>query len=401
MDHTRNRALEYRSIPTFGFNRDNLKKGDQSNMDQFYHKQKLVGGQRIEGRSNNSENVTPSLKVFENKENQGKMSNQVEKFCSKPKLRPSMFDSQKKKKLETLSEMKTKRLNEANPLHLEFSEENQWNITYSDKIIQRMFNKEQKYWVSLTDISRVQRESKFSKLRNAVVNYLTYFHLVFHIKDDHTLFKAVQIFDCYLSKTFVPRKKLQLIASACMMIAEKYEEVYPQCLDYHVKLSANTFTIKDLIKAEVTVSTALGHMYETYPSSYRFFCLFAKLLSSDEDVFYYGNFFLHLAMYDYDCLEVKPSLLAAGAIILAKNASKGLFLDGAAYTSDDIEIMFDSQKIPSDEEIKDAIVHITEILSHYVKTLEKLEKSPRLKKKNPYDKLTKKFSKINFGAKSQ
>ena len=42
-----------------------------------------------------------------------------------------------------------------------------------------------------------------------------------------TLFLAVSCIDRFLSIQNVPRSQLQLVGVTCMMLASKYEEIYP------------------------------------------------------------------------------------------------------------------------------------------------------------------------------
>jgi len=64
-------------------------------------------------------------------------------------------------------------------------------------------------WKSLDSMNKVQNNNKFPRMRAAICDYLGYFHTVFKLKDDHTLFKAMQIFDQYINQVKVPKSELQ------------------------------------------------------------------------------------------------------------------------------------------------------------------------------------------------
>ena len=99
-------------------------------------------------------------------------------------------------------------------------------------------------------MAKIQKHKLNEEHRRVLINYLIYFHLACKIEDDKTLFLAVQLFDRYLSKVQVSSKHLQLVGSACMLIAEKYEEIYPNSNKTYVKLAANSFTVSQLQATE-------------------------------------------------------------------------------------------------------------------------------------------------------
>ena len=58
----------------------------------------------------------------------------------------------------------------------------------------------------------------------------------------HTLFLAVAYIDRFLSEMAVQRGKLQLVGVTCMLLAAKYEEIYPPAIDEFVYITDNTYT---------------------------------------------------------------------------------------------------------------------------------------------------------------
>ena len=57
-----------------------------------------------------------------------------------------------------------------------------------------------------------------------------------------TLFLAVQIFDRYAYKKKVPPKVIQLTGYTSILIAEKFEEIYPTLMETYSYLSDRSFT---------------------------------------------------------------------------------------------------------------------------------------------------------------
>ena len=58
-----------------------------------------------------------------------------------------------------------------------------------------------------------------------------------------TLHMSVNFIDRFLSEVSVQRGKLQLVGIACMMIASKYEEIYPPSSQEFTYITDNTYTI--------------------------------------------------------------------------------------------------------------------------------------------------------------
>jgi hypothetical protein len=64
------------------------------------------------------------------------------------------------------------------------------------------------------------------RMRSILVDWLVEVHLKFKLVPE-TLYLTVNIIDRYLSKTEVSRPKLQLVGVTALLIASKYEEIYP------------------------------------------------------------------------------------------------------------------------------------------------------------------------------
>lgn len=64
------------------------------------------------------------------------------------------------------------------------------------------------------------------RMRSILVDWLVEVHLKFKLVPE-TLYLTINIIDRYLSKTEVTRPKLQLVGVTSLLIASKYEEIYP------------------------------------------------------------------------------------------------------------------------------------------------------------------------------
>ena len=84
-----------------------------------------------------------------------------------------------------------------------------------------------------------------------------------------TLFLCVDLIDKSLSKFDVPRSQLQLLGCACMLLAAKYEEIWPPTVDDFVYISDNTYTREEVLKMEQTVLKELKFCI-TFPTMKHF-----------------------------------------------------------------------------------------------------------------------------------
>jgi len=134
-----------------------------------------------------------------------------------------------------------------------------------------------------------------------------------------TLYLAVSYIDRFLSYMSVQRAKLQLVGTACMFIASKYEEIYPPDVGEFVYITDDTYNKRQVLRMEHLVLKVLGFDLST-PSSHLFVSQLGELSHSDEKT-------THLAMYlnelslmsGENFLRYSPSLVAAASLALARH----------------------------------------------------------------------------------
>jgi cyclin A len=57
-----------------------------------------------------------------------------------------------------------------------------------------------------------------------------------------TLFLCINYIDRFSSKVFIKRKDYQLVGVACLLIASKYEEIYPPSASEYVHYTDHAYT---------------------------------------------------------------------------------------------------------------------------------------------------------------
>lgn len=116
----------------------------------------------------------------------------------------------------------------------------------------------------------------------------------------------------------IQKSQLHLLGVATLLIATKYEEIYPPELRELLAISENKFTKEQVLKMEKEILTQLGFVL-TAPSAYRFLQRYRMLSRTfqDKEVFYYGQYILEVSLLDASLLQFRPSELAAASLILA------------------------------------------------------------------------------------
>ena len=109
---------------------------------------------------------------------------------------------------------------------------------------------------------------------------------------------------------------MQLVGVAALLIATKYEEIYPPTVKDYIYLTDNTYTRQQILQTEQSILFSLQFDIQQ-TSSYRFLERYSKIAKADSVTFYLAQYLLELALLDSKMNQYKPSLLASTAIYVA------------------------------------------------------------------------------------
>ena len=84
------------------------------------------------------------------------------------------------------------------------------------------------------------------KMRTVLVDWLIEVHLKFKLLPE-TLYLTVNLIDRYLALESVSRKRLQLVGVTAMLIASKYEEIYPPEIKDFVFVTDQAYNRDDVL----------------------------------------------------------------------------------------------------------------------------------------------------------
>lgn len=136
---------------------------------------------------------------------------------------------------------------------------------------------------------------------------------------NESLYLAVNYIDRFLSYMSVQRAKLQLVGTACMFIATKYEEIYYPDVSEFTYITDDNYSKKQVLRMEHLVLKVLGFDL-TVPTAYFFVNQFAKLSNSPEEVLFLAQYLSELTLLDAErYLCYTPSIIGASAVTLARH----------------------------------------------------------------------------------
>ncbi|KAF4794753.1 Cyclin-A1 [Turdus rufiventris] len=132
-----------------------------------------------------------------------------------------------------------------------------------------------------------------------------------------TLYLAVNFLDRFLSCMSVLRGKLQLVGTAAILLAAKYEEIYPPDVDEFVYITDDTYTKKQLLRMEHLLLKVLGFDL-TAPTINQFLLQYIQRHGICMRTENFARYLAELSLLQTDpLLKYLPSQIAAAAYCLA------------------------------------------------------------------------------------
>ncbi|XP_040887142.1 G2/mitotic-specific cyclin-B3 [Toxotes jaculatrix] len=131
-----------------------------------------------------------------------------------------------------------------------------------------------------------------------------------------TLYLAVKMTDHYLSQTPVHREMLQLVGSTAMLIASKFEERSPPCVDDFLYICDDAYKREELISMEASILQTLSFDINI-PIPYRFLRRYAKCVNASMDTLTLARYYCEMSLMEMDLVPERGSLLASACLLMA------------------------------------------------------------------------------------
>jgi len=111
--------------------------------------------------------------------------------------------------------------------------------------------------------------------RAFLVEWIIDVHRKFRLMPE-TLYVTVFLIDQFLSLQQIKKSQLHILGVTSLLIATKYEEIYPPELKDLLQVSENKFSRAEVLKMELDMLSVLQFQVQV-PTSYRFLERFRKL----------------------------------------------------------------------------------------------------------------------------
>nr|P15206.1 RecName: Full=G2/mitotic-specific cyclin-B [Marthasterias glacialis]CAA34624.1 unnamed protein product [Marthasterias glacialis] len=164
-----------------------------------------------------------------------------------------------------------------------------------------------------TDYMTIQEITE--RMRSILIDWLVQVHLRFHLLQE-TLFLTIQILDRYLEVQPVSKNKLQLVGVTSMLIAAKYEEMYPPEIGDFVYITDNAYTKAQIRSMECNILRRLDFSLGK-PLCIHFLRRNSKAGGVDGQKHTMAKYLMELTLPEYAFVPYDPSEIAAAALCLS------------------------------------------------------------------------------------
>jgi hypothetical protein len=155
------------------------------------------------------------------------------------------------------------------------------------------------------------------KMRAILIDWLVEVHMKFRLVPD-TLYLCVNLIDRYCSIKPVKRASLQLVGVTALLVACKYEEIYPPEVRDCVYITDRAYSRKQVLDMEQDILKTLNFNI-TVPTAYPFLVRFLHVVKASELTKHAATYYLERTLQEHDILKYRPSTICASAVVLAMN----------------------------------------------------------------------------------
>jgi len=208
---------------------------------------------------------------------------------------------------------------ELDDVDLEVAHNPQYVSDYVHEIMEHLRETEEKYAPKAGLMTKIQTDIN-EKMRAILVDWLVDVHLKFKLLPE-TFYLTINIIDRFLGVTPIIRQKLQLVGVAAMLIASKYEEIYPPEVKDFEYVTDRAYNREEILDMEGKIIACLNFNLTT-PSSYRFLERYAKVAGFEDRSFNLARYLIELATVEYKMMKYTQSNLACSAIYLVNKIQK-------------------------------------------------------------------------------
>jgi G2/mitotic-specific cyclin-B, other len=188
---------------------------------------------------------------------------------------------------------------------------------YVNPLYEHFNNTEKEIAINPNYIADVQTHVT-EKMRTILVDWMVEVHIKYK-QVPETLYLTIQLIDRYLQVKSVRRSKLQLVGVSALLLASKYEEIYPPEVRDLVHVTDHAYTKSDIIEAESDIANSL-EFHLTVPTIHTFLCRYLKAAHADRSMVQMACYLAERSLQEYSMVGFKPSVIAATCIYIARKS---------------------------------------------------------------------------------
>jgi hypothetical protein len=152
--------------------------------------------------------------------------------------------------------------------------------------------------------------------RSLVIDWLVDVSMQYKLNDD-SLFLAVNILDRYIGERKIQTKDFQLVGCGALLIASKYEEIYPPEIRDFCYIMDNAFDEFDLKKMEYEILKTLNYDVLCV-SPLIFLKKFHNISQGNFKSLLFAQFILEISLLEIKALNYIPSILASASLYISR-----------------------------------------------------------------------------------
>ncbi|TDH66442.1 hypothetical protein CCR75_009459 [Bremia lactucae] len=186
---------------------------------------------------------------------------------------------------------------------------------YASSIYENLRAREHRYHV--TEDIFAKQQGVHSKMRALLVDWLVEVHQRFEL-EAQTLFLAVNYLDRYVAQVPVKSQRYQLVGVAALLIASKFEEIYPCDMEDLLYICERSYVKADLVDCEMNLLNKLDFNLAV-PSVSTFLCFYLEHFDEDKErISQLASYFAECSLLDFIYGSTyEPSVIACACLVAA------------------------------------------------------------------------------------
>lgn len=189
---------------------------------------------------------------------------------------------------------------------------------YVTDIYEYMRELEEKYNVADNHLSH--QKDVTEKMRSILIDWLVEVHLRFKLLQE-TLYLTVHVINRFLACHKVARNKLQLVGITSMLIASKYEEMYPPEVGDFVYIADNAYSRREILNMEALILRKLDFSLGQ-PLALHFLRRASRAVKADAQTHTMAKFIMETTLQNYNMCNTVASLVAASSLKMSLDICK-------------------------------------------------------------------------------